>query len=124
MDIKNTSNIPTFVFDYDATLMYPTEMISMNHGNTAFSPQIKYYVSSNYPFEIKTMFQHTDTMSYLKEDIDTILYSTPFKRKFDAEYHKLELLSEYYKKLGDNIKVERYDNEKSQLAENHPEWLI
>ena len=62
----------SMLIDNDSASLYPI-MMGTNYGKTAFDPEVKYYVNNKFPFEIKNVAQHTDTMMYLKEDIKILL---------------------------------------------------
>ena len=113
----------SMVVNGDAASMYPTMMASMNGGKSAMSPQSKYFVGNEFPFEYNKVMGGKDLV-YTKRDLDIIMNSAPFSRRLSAEQYRLKSLEKHYRDSGDIEKAEMYNNKHKNLENDHPEWLI
>jgi hypothetical protein len=107
----------------DTASLYPTMMSSMNGGKSAMSPQAKYFIKTEFPFEYNKVTGGKDLV-YTKRDLDIIVSSVPFGRRLSAEQYRLKSLEKHYRDNGDNETAEMYNNKHKNLEQDHPEWLI
>ena len=110
----------------DVASMYPTMMASMNMGKSfPTGTDIPYFVYGDYPFRLvhsKTLTkeQFIELMKIRIDNKDT----KPFRRRLDAEKHRLKMLIDYHKVQGNVEEADLYNNQYNNIEHDHPEWSI
>ncbi len=105
------------IIDYDSIHLYPGTISSLN------TIMNKYYVLNEFPFEVI----HREELCKSFFTLNLEAPKKPFEsydRRLDAEMHRLILLEQYYKEVGDVKQAGIIVKQLQDIKEDHPEWLI